>query len=55
MAPFLAPENQAEPAISRCAHFCFSVNLDKKQAAVIVPARGPPIFAISAKLLFKRC
>src|SRR6056300_784701 len=51
VAPFSLPCNQAVPAISRCAQGYFLANRDRKQAAVMLPALGPPILAISAKLL----
>ena len=42
----------AVPAISRCAHVYLRVKRSRKHAAVIEPAAGPPILAISAKLDF---
>src|SRR5579862_9182168 len=39
----------AVPATSKWAQRNFFVNLDRKQAAVMVPAERPPVFAISAK------
>ena len=50
--PFFGLVTHAVPAISKCAHLKSSANLDKKHAAVIVPAPLPPILARSAKLVF---
>jgi len=52
VAPFSLPDFQAVPAMSRWAQSYLRVNLDRKQAAVTLPAGRPPIFAKSAKLLF---
>jgi len=53
--PLFAPEFQAVPAISKWAQGNLVANLDKKHAAVTLPASRPPIFAKSAKLLFNCC
>src|ERR1700704_1065161 len=51
VAPFSFPDFHAVPAMSRWAQSYLRANLERKQAAVTLPAARPPIFAKSAKLL----
>src|SRR5699024_6903286 len=51
VAPFSAPDFQATPAMSRCAHRSLRVKRCRKLAAVMAPALRPPTLAKSAKLL----
>ena len=47
--PLSRPLFHAVPAMSRCAQRSFFVKRARKQAAVMLPAGRPPMFAMSAK------